>query len=249
MQHGDNFIYRYRSNRSDFLIDELENNYIYFANRTQLNDPYDCFPGMIQTTDNISSLETYLKTIKRFKERSRKERRNAEKSLLKNGELFHIIEKQKNQTLDKIGIASFSVQPVNLMLWSHYANNHKGICLQFDKACDESIFSKAYDVKYIETLPKMTFDPSINEEKIFFEALRSKSSVWSEEEEIRLMKTTYGKYKFNTNSLKSIIFGLSSEESFKDRIMTATKFYSDLRYYDVEPLKREFGLKIIERKT
>lgn len=53
---GAPYAFRYRSNNGH-TIDEIENNYIYFANRDQLNDPFDSSPAYISMSESKNELE------------------------------------------------------------------------------------------------------------------------------------------------------------------------------------------------
>src|SRR5690606_41239683 len=65
---GPPYLFRYRSN-SEFTIDELENNYIYFSDREELNDPYDSIPNLINLTNDKEELKkSYNLTLENFKD-------------------------------------------------------------------------------------------------------------------------------------------------------------------------------------
>ena len=44
--------------------------------------------------------------------------------------------------------------PNNILMWSHYADNHKGICLEFDTSI--RLFGTAREVDYRETYPLLS---------------------------------------------------------------------------------------------
>jgi len=56
------------------------------------------------------------------------------------------IERTELQSLEKYGVLCFSRSWNNVLMWSHYADRHKGICLGFD-VLDE----RTRRVRYIET--------------------------------------------------------------------------------------------------
>ena len=59
-------IFRYRPD-SKYSNDEIENNYIYFSNREELNDPYYCIGRLIELTDKAAELEkTYRILLNNF---------------------------------------------------------------------------------------------------------------------------------------------------------------------------------------
>ena len=48
---------------------------------------------------------------------------------------------------------SFGGDPRNILMWSHYAANHKGLCLQFELTRDIDNFVFAMPVQYSEDYP------------------------------------------------------------------------------------------------
>ena len=76
-------------------------------------------------------------------------RSTAEKQLIELNQYF-------NYTLQTaLRVASFSEKLTNLPMWSHYANEHKGICFEYDisKIVDPYIKNRLFPVKYAPSLP------------------------------------------------------------------------------------------------
>ncbi len=55
-----------------------------------------------------------------------------------------------NETL--MAIVSFSIEPDNILMWSHYCKNHSGIIIEFDLPSSHEYEFK--EVEYVETLPQ-----------------------------------------------------------------------------------------------
>lgn len=95
----------------------------------------------------------------------------------------------QEQTIELInkdwGLICFSKSWDNPVLWSHYADKHKGICLGFDIDNDPS---KLHHVEYIEKPFLLTFDsipPQINK-AIADKLVRIKYAHWRYENEVRM---------------------------------------------------------------
>lgn len=56
-----------------------------------------------------------------------------------------------NATLNMVGVVSLSKSPTNLLMWSHYANEHKGVCIGFKPNFIGSVMSNAHGI--IDTRP------------------------------------------------------------------------------------------------
>ena len=95
-------------------------------------------------------------------------------------------------------------------MWSHYANEHRGICLRF-RFGDGWISDNIREVKYVDEIYLLkAFDEDI-ESKVR-EVLCKKFSVWEYEQEYRIFlnANAFGKrvVKYEKTDLERVIFGL-----------------------------------------
>lgn len=73
--------------------------------------------------------------------------------------------------------------PDSTLMWSHYAENHRGICLEF--AVDNEIFGNAREVAYRSEYPCwLPHDPP---DEGMIEVLLTKSDDWKYEKEFRIV--------------------------------------------------------------
>lgn len=95
---------------------------------------------------------------------------------------------------DKISILSLTEDRNNLLMWSHYANQHMGFVIGFD-ASHEFINHKLYDdefrhprpVLYTRRRPKMDFSNIVgSSDDLFAQFFLTKSMEWSYEKEWRV---------------------------------------------------------------
>lgn len=115
------------------------------------------------------------------------------------------------------GITCFSKTYKNALMWSHYADKHKGVCIGFDFQT-EKIYENflLFKVRYSTKIEPVSFFEK--KELINFKWIYTKSKDWEYEEEIRAI--TYGKVglqKFDINKVNEIYFGInSSSEDIQD---------------------------------
>jgi hypothetical protein len=74
--------------------------------------------------------------------------------------------------------------PNSLLMWSHYGDRHKGICLEFDTSVP--IFGGALQVMYRETLSPISA-ASLEDWERLASTLLEKSSDWRYEDEYRVL--------------------------------------------------------------
>lgn len=209
---------KYRS-INDYTKDIIKNLSIYFASPIEFNDPFDTLP-MIKS---IGSDKEIYDLFKRLYPGDSVGKRNRE------------IERYKSLPVDRklkevftwTRVCCFSQNSNTILQWSHYADNHKGICLIFDILEDPSFFFPIHPVKYSLERPHLNYLGSdrVNET---LQAIIQKHSDWSYENEIRVFRSPliapyfrgdFEKnklFRFRPRALKSIIFGCRCEE--KDRI-------------------------------
>lgn len=101
--------------------------------------------------------------------------------------------------------------PDDFLMWSHYANSHKGCCLEFTLT---NRYNTEWEIKDIVYNTQMPDAPNDSDESIYT-ILSHKTPVWEMENEVRAIRI-YKKGKENNShyyhiKLKAIYFGLSTE--------------------------------------
>ncbi len=105
------------------------------------------------------------------------------------------------------------------VMWGHYAQNHQGVCLEFeisDSKGKENIAVNSEDifsinsVNYTNTPINMFILDDLYSNSIQSQLLSTKSKTWAYENEVRIISNSQGVHKFRKSQLKSIIFGAKS---------------------------------------
>ena len=109
---------------------------IYFARPDELNGPFECRPDLFMEglPSEKNSYITYIASRKN-PGRTRNERRHYIKHLKKNKQAYNKIANPNFWNKANIfsvttGIFCLSEKKDNILLWAHYANAHKGVCLR-----------------------------------------------------------------------------------------------------------------------
>ncbi|KPG93533.1 DUF2971 domain-containing protein [Pseudomonas sp. RIT-PI-r] len=121
-------LYKYMPFRLEFFEDPL----LRLTPPSNLNDPFDSKPTQ-------SGIDKKLKFF--FDDQG-----EYESSKLKSEGIRSTYEKGLRDGLDQFGIISLTEDPYNLLMWSHYADEHKGLVVSI--ACDSSTFE--YHDKFTE---------------------------------------------------------------------------------------------------
>lgn len=67
--------------------------------------------------------------------------------------LNHYFEKSRQAVDERFGVFSLAEHPDNILLWSHYADEHAGICIEFDLASHPKAFPNTHAVRYQQESP------------------------------------------------------------------------------------------------
>lgn len=171
-----------------------------------------------------------------------------------------------------IGVLCFTSKEDNLLMWAHYANNHAGICIEFDKNADffngkyknaTKCLGQTIDDHYqnIGVLRKVDYrlerptyvEPS--ELEYDTESWFVKSPEWKYEEELRLLlPLDLAKrvpnldmlfYPVEVGIIKSIILGCQMPMSTKKEIDTQCKKYG-IKVLEAFIHSHQFKLDIVD---
>ncbi len=121
-------LYKYYSFTNDqklneIKIDTLAKNRVYLSDLSQFNDPFDG-RAIFYNTDELNK--------------------------------FDILKEYKGVLIDDFASYNISTSlsaagSMNMSMWAHYANNHKGYCVSYKKTENEAIGSFTFPIQYLNT--------------------------------------------------------------------------------------------------
>lgn len=242
-------LYKYRPINKN-LIDSIVKNELYFSEPSQLNDPFDC---QIDIKKSLSkAIEVTTETKK-------------ENLILLLEETDGLDEWQTN--IKQFGICSFSLSREgnilsNPLMWSHYADEHKGVCLYYEFPNEFINYEKNKIIGIAEV--EYSYNPLTEWfienadvfgewgiEKFFFElgknTLRNKSLPWKYEEEVRIVRPNKGTFEIDPKSLKQICFGLNTSTEDMELIKKITHHTNNnVSFCQATHGETDFGITIKE---
>lgn len=227
-------LYHYQPFIEDRFRSIVESDLIYFSNPKDFNDPWDCRPWFRVPSNETEQTELLRKLQeahqKHFPNHSRKERRRAAASLRNDADTFReYIEQISREIWDAIQkqyrVYCASTRSDCPLMWGHYADHHRGICLGFD--CSDPVFQSAMQVQYSSEYPVYELFGE-NELAPFI----SKSEHWSYEGEFRIVSeekafahsrythhTVNGLLKIAPTALRRVLIGARMPSDQKKRVV------------------------------
>lgn len=202
------YLYKYRSIKS--AVEFLKNNSIYFSNYKEFNDPFEsaCKKRLDYTPNE------YFDAFQRMGSDFFSSALKAEeiRQGYVNGK--DLLKQSTDEILNGFAYFCMAEDPDNILMWSHYADSHKGCCFKFDLLQDLETFFVTVPVDYKSEYP--VFDTlSGNPVNI----IKQKSPDWIYENEHRTIKVNkHGLVEIKKEVLVEIIFGCRTSKSSKTRI-------------------------------
>jgi hypothetical protein len=260
-ENGITSLFKFKYFDSKGYYKDLLQNKIYFASPTQLNDPFD---SKILMRYDLCSKRELFELIKKsapeeYQNINRKSRRRKyltlakirKKEIISNPYLFN---KRVADYMDNtIGIFSLTEKLTNLLLWSYYANGHKGFCVEFSAEKLRELLINVYlkgisqsfivKIKYLSSYP--IIKPSMDYKELIELQFSSKSIDWSHEKEWRIITISGEKLvKIPPDIIKNVYFGLlATEANIKSSIEILNKYNPNVGLFKAEKKKYEFGLE------
>ncbi|HTF97508.1 MAG TPA: DUF2971 domain-containing protein [Cellvibrio sp.] len=218
-----NELYHYQSFNKEHLELLLKDRTIYCSTPSSFNDPWDCKPWY--NTALLDDETEYLRHLDFIRENA-----NFEDGIL---DMLAKSRTQLEALLDRLSagmaknndrcfrIYCLTPDSKNPLMWSHYADKHRGICLEYHT--NNTVIGSAWKVEYNEAFPTIKFYEKTNDPMFH---LLHKSDVWSYEQEYRIIahepqgQPDYdesslcckdGVLHLPNNALKSIIVGCNAK--------------------------------------
>lgn len=233
-------------------VDVLENLKIRFSPLMSLNDPFECQPLVDIRSERSQFLEKTLQDLDRLWEKTDISEKTEENRKIfegtrgklvvdinENMSSFVIGQELMSLLSDNFGVLSLSRTEDNLLMWSHYTGEGKGIVLGLN---DDHEFFKQPDLSGRSTRPTPVVYTDkrrmiVPGEDRFYEKLFcEKPRDWAYEEEERLFRTflfkdgDFGKDAYDMDVIltalpkeviKAVYLGYRISESTKNRVLSA----------------------------
>lgn len=238
-------LYKYRDLTNQYHLNTILKGEIYLANPFSFNDPFE--GGNRTRWDKLNYEDCLVKNEEMFltivKNLSESDKKKKIKELTDSKEFWHPdnlqVESQLklNEWDERIGLYCLSTCPKNILMWSHYADNHEGFVIGFNtnKLLLDNKFDYLKAVEYTQGFPEISGldDLGLQFEKKFF----YKSNLWSYENEWRLSKNHIENriVKIESTSIQEVIFGCKAKDKLiSDTLKKVNDLYNNVDCFQAE---------------
>lgn len=262
-------LYKYRSFQVNSLrsITEAE---IFYARPNTFNDPLDCDPTIEIDIDRLNlerllyrmllrrlSKEDTFKDINYLRYISSEYgdyKTDPEVEAYLKQMIVREIKHEIDDELGNEGVVSLSATWKSGLMWSHYADEHRGICIEYDTAEQEHprLLPVSYNApRAIKTSDlwkwKVHADAS-SKDRVIQTYFYSKSSEWRYEREWRDVSAKNG-IKELPFRITAIMFGLRCDSAVITSIVKLLSEHRDIKLWQVLPKENSFKLsrRLVDR--
>lgn len=258
------FVYKYRplANCRDWdrLLRIIETSKLYHPSPTKFNDPFDCKVGALGSVQ--PSFVRYLIAARRatpathydiwakfcaprIRLPEELQRVNAPLNEEEMSEIIRVL-KSIQENVNASTVLCLCAVCNNILMWSHYADSHRGVCLKFSLTNWPEMRSGLLPVVYSTRQIPINLTKSDFDNAGLVRAVNlSKHRGWSYEKEWRALGMKSGEYDFPSAALVGIIFGCRTSSSDKLRVKNAiVENGRHIKFYEARERKGEFALDI-----
>ena len=233
----------------------LRNNRLWASKPEHFNDPFD--DGDLKITKDFTEQDYLAATCRKYGKSDQWPREivqyvdetlDADGNFTPQGrarvekEIQKLIEKNRNS-----GVVCLSEVCDSILMWSHYAQKHTGVCFEFTRAEDNDLGDEEIcsPVIYKRHYPQINLGWLIHEDGRVMEAMMwTKSWEWAYEQEWRLITTDCGDKEYPLSwPISCVILGVRIEDKFKLCIEKLCKERS-IQCVQAKRSDREFRIEI-----
>jgi len=201
-------------------IQTIMNDEIWFSGIDYLNDPFEKVYStkMLEEYDGTEQIVT---------------------------DFFIPFQKDIDEYFNKVGILSLCKENTNLVMWSHYADNHKGYCVEYNlnsNIINQLNFENEDEVFLMKVEYEDTPLDFLSLPSNFQFYLRRKSKLWEYESEVRYISSKKGIHKIPSDSIKAIYLGANINQIVKETIFKLCT-EKKINLYQSTLLKNSYALK------
>ena len=231
-------VYKYRGGSFTRDLNSLKNDTFWASNTSQLNDPCE---GLISIDDYQEQIE------------------NLKKIFYQHSDNLALIEQSFQNIINmkdtKLGIFSLSKRYDDELLWAHYANSHKGFCIEYDLdqlLAKQNPKHRFFDIQYLDKIQNLDFSQALDQgdsDQLIKKMLGYKSQRWEYEQELRIITENQGINTYDYRAVKAIYFGLKTPNEEIEQVIETLQGRK-IKYFQMhlKPNSFELEAKQIEDK-
>ncbi|MDC7696733.1 DUF2971 domain-containing protein [Vogesella indigofera] len=213
--------------RRRWFLESMTSNKLRLSSRVDFNDPYDVYPRFDHDYDLDDVRILFDKDFKEQGVVGAKRKKLTDKAVCdfvgndscRISELSNWIRRFNND----VGVFCLTENVREILMWSHYANSHKGFCLVFDPVWDFDFLCYLRQVDYVVDRPVVSIAKKGGFD--FDQTCLQKAACWRYEREWRYIskKRAHDFVELKDGVFKAFILGMSAGIEVLDFLIEVNK--------------------------
>lgn len=248
-------LYQYRSvegKNLGYLKQLILSHELYLGSPAKFNDPFDSKVAVDFTGAKLEDWRRFFRSIVKntqpklsYSKREKEVTRIIRLKHYQSPERLQAVEHGLQSDVDKVGVACFSEVSDSILMWSHYAASHTGVCVEFGHTKANSIIALALPITYsADYAPIKAFADDTRRQVEL--VLLTKSDSWSYEREWRIVdfEAGVGARSLPATAIKSVILGCCIEPAVRSAILSCVfERMPKLLLFQAKKSNRHYGLE------
>jgi len=231
-------VYKFYSLSEPSILDNLigRNATIKLSSAFNLNDPFELkFNLSIDPFANGQKEEYFLVNPGKNEDDFRRWQQETTENWI-----WFVEQSQRKSIAQLVSLGSFTETNSSNLMWSHYASNHKGICIEYDV----SLFDYLRKQKRFFAFEKVAYSnlpPSVNNLEVWetkvLKMMFTKQIEWGYEKEHRVIFMEDKKdalyIPIDSKYIKAVYIGSKADQDYILKIVSLSTQYKFLVYYGI----------------
>lgn len=218
------FLYRFKQWDSRSTFASVVESTLRLASPSTFNDPFDVRACITLDGWTMAEQRKYLFDNMREQGIAPSKRDLIASHMLADGLLISELQAAFDKNIAEIGVCCFaghSRSARSTLMWSHYAKEHTGVCLQYRTISAPSVLWRAHAVEYVNDVLRIGWIDKVARRDALYSALHRKSDAWAYEREHRIIfPDAAGRdLAFSPRALTSVILGCKAPRVAEDEVV------------------------------
>lgn len=228
-EDGVESLYKFKAfdeNEPHKLTEIFEHGLLFIPTIDQLNDPWEGLSTVEppSTRIEVAAAKHRLTKTARQNGMSKKEASNFAEQVLEDPDrLVEVVKDSLRKNTRDVRVISFAAERDNVLLWAHYADSHRGICIEFSS--ETILYRLAHRVNYQPNYPSFIYP---HDQYDALNAIVTKSNDWQYEREYRTfdvpgsatqLRIENGKFQLAEAAISRVYFGTRMPREHQEHII------------------------------
>lgn len=233
-------LYKYQR-VTPYSLQSLADETVWLSSPASFNDPFDCAINL----DRKKMAESVALAVEIITQNSEVED-SLQAPSVEYERAYTQLRDGLRAEMQKIGVLCLSETPNEILMWSHYAEYHKGFCIEYRVDEASPLKSMAKPVRYTDVYPSLSLKnlPGDAEENFIDVCVYTKAKQWSYEREWRAIMHIGEKLYRAPAPVSAIIFGARMPDAHKRDIYEILHQTPGIEFREAFLLEDFFGLDV-----